>query len=1272
MQTDASRALIQPAIRVVAAGLGAAVAGPLGLALGGFVGDALGKPGADLIKKYLEDFGKEAGKKFLETSADTLAEKLKNSAADLAALYREAFRRSLAQIRSEGDSAFDDWFGNWDVSLNSSAPLNIEEIQLDKLDLDALEILFSQTLERLDAQGAAIHQKGTSILLNTRRIPEVLAADVKNRLPERFKESFNELIRTPEYSEAWVQAQQLFQTTTTNLLTAVKSDTNDIKSGVETANEKLDEVLRFTAASAEKEERLLRSSESQSAFSPIDPFSSVPPPPPSFISRPEVIEPLIESILSQSTVGVKAIEGMGGVGKTIVAGELCRDKRVREAFPNGILWFTIGKQSDLSPATLIQQIAQFFNQQFRSYSEAAYRTLLQDKAVLVVLDDVWTLDIIEPFRIESGRSRLLYTSRDRNLAASLNADNHEIGLLKEGQARRFLLQRSGREKTGLPDPYATEILAQCKGLVLALAMIGGALKGKPNREWSYMCQDLKKPQPRLKEIGVRAERYGYETLYASIAASVDALDATARMRYLRLAVLLEDMAAQDTLLQALWGGERRDVQRTMGLLVDRSLAAQDAQGSIRLHDFQLDFVRGEYPDSAALALIHSALLRSLHVVRPQPEQFTSQMTGRLLSYLDQSGIAAFVQGLDLNAQRPRLWPLWPALEVANGPVRGIFKSAGGRITALAITPDGRRAIFASVDETLTVWDLDSNQPPRSFKGQDHYIECLALTADGLLAATGSSDGYLRAWNLDDKQCARTWKGSAGLFWAIAFTTDGKRIISGSNFGELRFWVLEDDGQEYLLPRKLDWCRNILSKGEPDWNKYLPHTEAVALTSDARRSISGSVEGILEILDLDGNEPRRFLQGHIGPVYSVSLTPDGRCAVSGSSDGTLRVWDADDDRNPRILQGDPSQVVALALTNNGRRAISGTFNGTLQVWDLESEVFPQHQRMHRIEASAIAVDGKRIVCGTSDGNLLIWDLDGQGQPQIITGRRDRISAIAVTTDGLRAISASSASGDEALVVWNLQDEQVPARVLSGEIDYVDSLLLVDNDRRLVSASSSGTLQVWDLASGQAQVFPQGHTGWIRAIASTADGRYLVSAADDQTVRVWNLERIEPLYILEGHTSWIWGIAITSDDRYAVSASWDCTLRVWDLMKGEPLRVLQGHADRLSDVVVTPDGRYAVSASEDKTLRVWDLQSGRTKRLLNGHTGKVTRVALSIDGQLAVSVSDDLTLRVWSIQSGKCLTVFNCDTKIVFHAWTAQHVVAIDELGHVHLFAWQDEI
>jgi hypothetical protein len=131
----------------------------------------------------------------------------------------------------------------------------------------------------------------------------------------------------------------------------------------------------------------------------------------------------------------------------------------------------------------------------------------------------------------SGHSRLLYTSRDKGFAGSLGAKNYEVGFLDPEQARTFLARWSGFEKRPLPEPYASEILAECKGLVLGLAMVGATLRAQPEQEWADMVVGLKKA--RLKEIGIRPGGYAYQTLHASIAVSVNALDRENKTRYPR-------------------------------------------------------------------------------------------------------------------------------------------------------------------------------------------------------------------------------------------------------------------------------------------------------------------------------------------------------------------------------------------------------------------------------------------------------------------------------------------------------------------------------------------------------------------------------------------------------------------------------------------------------------------------------------------------------------------------------------------------------------------
>lgn len=108
-------------------------------------------------------------------------------------------------------------------------------------------------------------------------------------------------------------------------------------------------------------------------------------------------------------------------------------------------------------------------------------------------------------------------------------------------------------------------------------------------------------------------------------------------------------------------------------------------------------------------LLQGALRLSAHVLAGDPEQFASQMTGRLLPLLDSPGIGQFIAELSACAVRPWLRPLHPALHPPGTGLLRTLEGHSGVVYGLAVTADGKRAVSASADNTLKVWDLESGR-----------------------------------------------------------------------------------------------------------------------------------------------------------------------------------------------------------------------------------------------------------------------------------------------------------------------------------------------------------------------------------------------------------------------------------------------------------------------------------------------------------------------------------------------------------------------------------
>jgi WD40 repeat protein len=1203
-------------------------------------------------------------------------------------------------------------------------------------------------------------------------------------------------------------------------------------------------------------------------------YLKVPPRPPHVVDRPEEVKRLRDVLLSEEAgdaVAVTALRGLGGIGKTVLANLLARDPVVQDAFPDGILWFNIGR----TPTSLARQLmevgreveGQAFKPENYSTLEAAtsrLQTVLPSKAALLILDDVWDSEHIQPFFFEASRCRILFTTREARIASKLGAAEVRLGTLPPEQSLEMLRGWAVRD-----DPALGDIAESLGHLPLALRIAGARLReGMTAKRW---LEDFAGRVGRMRLS--RHSKTCDENVEACFLQSLDAFKDEVHL-FDVLGIFPEDVPVPAMQVQRLWravmpGLTDFDCREILHDFDRASLLQVTPENMVTLHDLVYEFARerlgkdaprynerflatysqagrpwNEIPDDGylyshlawhlkeagraqelehllgnylwleaklkrcsvpellsdfdllepkhGLRTVQKALLLSANVLSARPQELPSQLVARLAEPDCECAreLCRYALGV-----RKTSWlrPLRAPLAKAGGALLYTFLGHRTWVTAVAVTPDGKRAISAA--DTLKVWDLDNGAELLSLEGLRCTVNALAVAPDGKRAISSSVDHTLQGWNLesgaklgslnrrsntatavtvppDEKPMAVTPDGRRAIsasddhtikLWdlesgaelrsledpssrvtAIAVAPDGRHAISGFHDGTLKLWELES-GTE---------LRSLQGHGDA--------VNAVAVTPDGKRAVSASKDHTLRVWDLESGAELRSLQGHSDTANAVAVTPDGKRAISGSHDRTLKVWDLESGAELRSLEDHSDWVTAVAVTPDGKRAISASADRTVKVWDLESgaELRGVEGHTRSVNAVVAAPDMKRAVSASADHTLKVWDLESGAELRSLKGHSGAVNAVAVTPDGKRAVSASM---DRTLKVWDLESG-AELRSLKGHSDWVTALAVTPDGKRAVSASADHTLKVWDLESGAELRSLEDHGDWVMAVATelereslssswvheslkewveqdrmngtglrwlprgyfaralaerlnseckfyslswddamcpmavTPDGKRVISASMDHTLKVWNLESGAVLCTLEGHrihwynwfkastrAVWYWSyardlfafylenkvcaVAVTPDGKRAVSASRDRTLMVWDLESGARMLAL-GHRGRVTAVAVTPDGKRAVSASTDLALKVWDLESGAELRSLKGHSNSVTAVAATLDGKRAVSASMDHTLKVWDLESGAELGSFTAEAPITCVCLTRNHVLAGDQKGGFHLLAVQE--
>jgi serine/threonine protein kinase len=127
---------------------------------------------------------------------------------------------------------------------------------------------------------------------------------------------------------------------------------------------------------------------------------------------------------------------------------------------------------------------------------------------------------------------------------------------------------------------------------------------------------------------------------------------------------------------------------------------------------------------------------------------------------------------------------------AKQPIRR-FPGHTRHVSALSISPDGRRALSGSHDNSVRLWDIASGEEIHCMVGHASAVQSVTFSPDGRWALSASEDASVRLWDLENGKQRYQFLGHQGPVRCVIFCSDGRRAISGGNDGTVRLWQLPE-------------------------------------------------------------------------------------------------------------------------------------------------------------------------------------------------------------------------------------------------------------------------------------------------------------------------------------------------------------------------------------------------------------------------------------------------------------------------------------------------
>jgi len=325
------------------------------------------------------------------------------------------------------------------------------------------------------------------------------------------------------------------------------------------------------------------------------------------------------------------------------------------------------------------------------------------------------------------------------------------------------------------------------------------------------------------------------------------------------------------------------------------------------------------------------------------------------------------------------------------------------VTAIAFAPDGERLITGSADRTIRIWEWKTGKEIAPQAGHEHQVVTVAFDPENQTFLSASRDGSIREWKIDSTQIERTvTTGSVGL----------------SSFA----------------------CDRLRTTG-----------------------IVGTMEGRVDVLDLEAGKQVDSIRGKDGPVRACAFSGSGERFAFSSFD-CVRVFQRTPLREINRIHCTEGYITCLALSGDGRTVATGDWSGNTDV--------------------------------------MLWDADSGQRISRLKGHEGCVTAVAFSTDGK---TLASGSRDQVARIWKLSDGQT-LHPLNGHQGTIHCVAYSPDSRFIATGDQMGVLKVWEVLTGQQMGAVSTNLGPVRSVSFSLDNLQLVVGGGDTTAALHSLRSL----------------------------------------------------------------------------------------------------------------------------------------------------------------------
>nr|WP_158605580.1 pentapeptide repeat-containing protein [Amycolatopsis panacis] len=508
-----------------------------------------------------------------------------------------------------------------------------------------------------------------------------------------------------------------------------------------------------------------------------------------------------------------------------------------------------------------------------------------------------------------------------------------------------------------------------------------------------------------------------------------------------------------------------------------------------------------------------------------------------------------------SANRDSAINIW---DPVHGALLGELDHNQGGVRSLTVASDGSWLAALDGKHTVRIWDPSSGELLGTLRCKNFSNPVVALATkpgrSSLIMSLQNGDIELRD-PLNGRLEHNLTSAQKNVTQALAVSPNGDWLISFYESGSIRMW-------------------NLNTREVAEAAPYAPIIVSVAVGPAGDWIAAIDKGGAAFLWDPNTGTQSRMFQKSTAGIQALTVTSaEGLLAVA-DSDGTTRLWKPRWGTEPLMLHRRTTSVLALAVDPAGQWLAGAGTDSTITVWTMATGRVSRILNGHRDWVRALVADpsGRWLASAGDDGSVRFWDPNTGRCRDVLEPTRSWIHTLAVDPDGKWLACAGP---DSEVIIWETRAfplSRRPIRIISGG---TRALTAIPGTEWLASASSEGTIDVWNIYAGSRIWELKGHISTANTLTASASGRWLASGGTDNTVRIWDLHTGRICHTLREHAGSINALAFGPSDDWLASGSSDDTVRIWSPQTGQLMETSVG--DQNGWATLTPDGSFEVVGS-----------------------------------------------------------------------------------------------